>query len=246
MITSDQIQGHWVRDWIKAPGFEDHTTRVHWMQAGLIYADVRIPSGRPDLNGAKCIADLPALKLSQLAEAEGFAGHTTLKDVTCTWHRAVNWHGEPSGQDIGEICFDEAGRLVEKGVLAEYTELWVQSAKSSTRAIRFSQNGLLGVLVLAGEIGVLGIGPTAKPATDPVLQALKGGTIPDQIETLFDGIHAVCRLNESGQLTATLATNPFAEGQPILSILGDEVIWHKIGFDGTQTDICMQRDTLIG
>ena len=79
MIRPGDVQGHWVRTWIKAPGFEDHTTRVHWMQAGLDYADVRIPLERPDTRSAACLADLPAAVLRDLARAEGFSGHVTLE-----------------------------------------------------------------------------------------------------------------------------------------------------------------------
>ena len=43
MIDSSDVQAHWRRLWIRAPGFEDADTRVHWMQCGALYADIRVP-----------------------------------------------------------------------------------------------------------------------------------------------------------------------------------------------------------
>ena len=40
MITLADVQGHWRRDWLKAPGFSDTTTHVHWMQCGTLFADM--------------------------------------------------------------------------------------------------------------------------------------------------------------------------------------------------------------
>ena len=124
MISPADIQGHWVRQWIKAPGFEDHTTRVHWKQVGLNYADLRIPRARPDLTGAAALSDLPAAALLDLAQAEGFAGQVTLSGDHCTWHREINWHGPSEAQDVGAIRFDDDGQMIETGVHADYAELW--------------------------------------------------------------------------------------------------------------------------
>ncbi|MEO1538084.1 MAG: hypothetical protein AAFR73_10175 [Pseudomonadota bacterium] len=239
MITEGAIRGHWVRRWIKAPGFEDHTTRVHWMQAGRDYADVRIPLMRPDLRGATCLADLPATTLIELCQAEGFAGHVTLQDDRCTWHREVNWHGTPDMADVGTISFDDAGRMIETGVLADYTELWSQNAKAETAAVRFSGGTHTGLLVCSGSEAVVAIGQVEKSSTKPLLAALKTGTIPDHADADFGGIHALCRLRKDTAV-ATLATNPFAEGQPVLSFEDDHVIWHKLDFDGSQTKIEMK------
>lgn len=243
MITAADVQGHWVRQWIKAPGFEDHATRVHWMQAGRLYADVRIPLDRPDVGASTCLADLPAASLSKLAQAEGFAGHATLQGNRCTWHRDINWHGAPDALDIGEIRFDQQGRMIETGVLAEYSELWVQAAETETSAIRFSNDGYSGVLVVAGDVAVLGIGQTSKPSTKPLVRTLENGRIPKNIDTLFDGLHALCRL-EHRRVIATLATDPLAEGQLVVSLSGDVVIWHKAHFDGTRSEIEMQTETV--
>lgn len=239
MIRVADIQGHWVRRWIKAPGFEDHATRVHWMQAGETYADVRIPLERPDQGAATCPADLPAAALYALAQAEGFAGHVTLDGDACTWHRSVNWHGTPEGADVGRIDFDADGRMIETGVLADYTELWEQTAKTATRAIRFASEDYAGVLVSEDGIGVLGIGRTSTPTTAPLVRELQHVAIPHGVDALFDGLHALCAIRD-GQAIAMLATNPFVERQQCLSLKDDAVIWHKSDFGGTRTEVEMR------
>lgn len=240
MITESEIQGHWVRNWIKAPGFEDRTTRVHWMQAGADFADVRIPLERPDTHDARCLADLEASALLALAQSEGFAGHVTLSGNQCTWHREINWHGTTDTLDVGAISFDENGKMIEAGVLAEYTELWEQRAEEKTGSIRFGDDVYSGVLVFADGFGVVGIGRRTKPATHGTLNSLEAGVVSDETRGLFDGLHATCTISEE-TATAILATDPFTEGNAILTICKDSVHWHQRGFDGN----CATRDLQI-
>lgn len=209
------------------------------MQAGHDFADVRIPADRPDLNGVISLAGLSATTLHDLARAEGFAGRVMLEGDTCTWHRDVNWHGAPDTPDVGAIRFDEDGHMVESGVLAEYTELWEQRAISTSRAIRIAGGGYRGVCVVSGDTGVMGIGRQNKPATKPLLEALASGRVPKDIELLFDGAHALCRIAGS-QAVAVLATNPLAEGAAVLTLGDQSVIWHRTGFDGRRSDIALQ------
>ena len=244
MIGEDTIQGHWVRRWIKAPDFEDDTTRVHWIQAGRDYADVRIPAKRPAHKGASCLADLSPSALTDLARAEGFAGHITLDGDNCTWHREINWHGAPDGVDVGAISFDEDGHMSETGVLADYAELWVQQATMQTTALRFLGHGYTGILVSDGAVAVLGIGRPSKPATKPIIDALNAGHVPDNVDLLFDGVHAFCRVAD-GLAIAALATNPMVEEHPVLSFRDNTVIWRKVGFYGDAEDVVMQVETVL-
>lgn len=239
MITADHLQGHWQRHWIKAPGFEDHDTKVHWMQAGMVFADLRIPAGLPYLGGATCLADLPAATLAELGAAEGFAGTTTLEDDRCTWHRAINWQGVPEGADVGQISFDDKGRMIETGVLANYTELWAQQAKAPPRALQFSDGTYDGVLVICGALGVLGIDHAGKAPTAPLRAALREGVILPEAVDAFDGIFALVRVTGEA-LIAELATNPFQQGECVLSLTEGGAVWHKEGFDGAKSEIALQ------
>lgn len=244
MITLHDVQGHWVRDWIKTPGIEDHTTRVHWMQAGWEYADVRVPLERPDLGSACCLAELNPPTLLALTQAEGFAGHVTLDKDTCTWHRQVNWHGVPDASDVGKISFDAQGRMIEAGVLAEYTELWEQHATAETEALRFADDIYSGLLVMSGDAAVVGIGRATKPVSKPVLEALKAGSVTENAHIFFDGLHALCQISGT-VLTATLATNPFVEGTHILTVCNDNVTWHQTGFSGERSERTLQIETVL-
>lgn len=242
MIGPDDIQGHWVRHWIKAPGFEDYTTRVHWVQVGALYADVRVPMKRPALVGADALSDLSPRALYVLARAEGFAGHATLDNGICTWVREINWHGHPDEVDAGRITFDDAGRMVEEGVHADYVELWEKRSGSGAQALQFSGAGYTGFLMARGEAFVLGIGTPDKPASADLVDALEEGKRPDGLADLFDGLHAVGTWS-GDTAVSTLATNPFAEGKPAVRLTGNGLIWNKIAFDGTVSAIEMEFET---
>lgn len=238
MITLNDIQGHWIRHWIKAPGFEDHTTHVHWMQVGAAYADVRIPADRPELSGFAALSELPAETLRQLAQAEGFAGHVTLEGTQCTWHREINWHGAPDALDVGAILFDPKGRMIETGVQADYTELWQPHAAPNGAAWRFAGAGYAGYLITHGDTFVLGVGMPDKPTTKVQLEALRSGQVPGCIALLFDGLHAVGQWSGENAV-ARFATQPFCEGEVVATLKSDCLIWHRTSFDGDTSQIEM-------
>lgn len=238
MITQYQIQGHWIRDWIKAPGFEDHTTQVHWMQSGAIYADVRIPLDRPDLTGVASLSALPPDTLADLLKAEGFAGAVTLDGEHCTWQRAINWHGAPDGTDIGHIAFNDQGQMIESGVEAEYTELWDHEDAPGRLAYRLQGKGYDGTLVVIGDQFVLAIDRPGRPATAPLATSLKSGQTPAEIAQLFDCVYATGDWIK-GQGHARIATQPKSEGQVVLSLEKDKAIWHCTDFYGTKTKVTL-------
>lgn len=236
MITLDDIQGHWRRDWIKAPGFEDTSTRVHWMQSGAHYADVRVPLDRPDLTGVTALCDLSPETLAVLLKAEGFAGTVTLDGDRCTWAREVNWHGTPEGKDIGHIAFDAQGRMIESGVEADYTELWCLRSDPDHHVTRLSGQGFEGVLVTIGNRFVLGIDQPDRPSTKPVLEALLDGDMPVEVGPLFDALYAT-GIWDNGKAIAELATQPLCEGKSVLTLSREAAIWYRTDFRGKQDEI---------
>ncbi|MEO0828906.1 MAG: allophanate hydrolase, partial [Pseudomonadota bacterium] len=114
MISWADVEGHWRRDWLRAGALEDRDTRVHWIQAGALFVDIRIPDGRPALGERTRLAELDNPELLALMAAEGFAGTITLEEDRCTWHRELNWRGRPEGADVGRLYFD-GGALIEDG-----------------------------------------------------------------------------------------------------------------------------------
>lgn len=212
MITQKDLQGHWQRDWIKAPGLEDHTTRVHWLQAGALYADIRVPLERPETPGV-CLADAGPRALLALMAAEAFAGEISVADSVCTWHRAVNWHGTPQGIDAGRM-HAEGGAMFETGVHADYVERWVQKGAGLT-AQPVQGGGLQGVLVMDATRFLLVMGTPDAPATAPLIEALRAGHVPADCAAHFE---QPCALGhwDGPRGVADLALNPFAEGSAVL------------------------------
>ncbi len=229
MITGADLQGHWRRDWIKAPGFEDHTTRVHWMQAGALFADIRVPLNRPDLTGHSCLADLPATALERLLHSEGFAGTIDVTDNTCTWHRETNWHGPPEADDIGLMSFDGAA-LFEDGLHAKYRERWLRVPTPPLRGHRITLHDMSGVLIENDTVFLIAIGPA------PETHAKPDPHIPDRsaIKAHFASTYCMGHWQETDQGIATLSTNPFCEGQTVLT-RKDGFTWQAPAFDGSAT-----------
>jgi len=240
LITQDRLQGHWRRDWIKAPGFEDHTTRVHWMQAGELFADLRIPLVRPDVAGLSCLADLPQSALASLLASEGFAGHITVENSQCTWHRAINWHGVPGQADTGLMSLSDEG-LIEDGVHAEYRELWQAELGLALRGTRLRCGDMTGVLIENDDVFLLGIGPRPEGTTQPLLEDLaQGRTDADTLKDLFESEYVMGRWN--GPLgTAQLSTNPFQEGAVVMERAAG-YIWHARAWDGSQSARRLEAD----
>lgn len=222
MIGQEDIQGHWRRDWLRAPGHEDATTRVHWMQAGALYADVRIPLHRPDLGDAAALADLSSDALQMLAKAEGFAGTTVVENSVCTWTRAINWHGETSDIDAGKLWFED-GALIEDGVHADYRERWEHAGAAPAEGQLLSGDGVTAYLVTVGDAFVFGAGDPAAPANSAP-------------EALFSRVHAFGRW-QGAEGIAVLATNPFLEETVLLTREGEGYLWHRMDFDGTKTSL---------
>lgn len=232
MITQDNLQGHWQRDWIKAPGFEDDTTRVHWLQAGALFADLRIPLDRPDISECSCLADLNPAALRVLMDAEGFGGQITVEDNKCTWHREINWHGVPGQADIGLMSFDDAGGMIEEGVLAEYRELW-QAVPQSTvlRGTKLRCGAMTGLLIENDAGFLLAIGPTPNTTSEDLISRLDGGTVEvTALNRHFASAYVLGRWDGRHGI-GMLSTNPFYEGLVVVE-RGENLVWHSLAFDG--------------
>ncbi len=171
------VQGLWRRLWLRAGGREDAATEVHWLQAGALHVDLRLPEGMPE--GAR-LSDLDAAGLRAVARAEGFAGVTSVERGVCTWTRRINWRGPLDGPDVGALFF-EGGDLVERGVFADYAELWrrVETPSALARPVLCARqlrraDGQLAIVVRAGERFLMGRGaPEALAASGPLAARLE-------------------------------------------------------------------------
>ncbi|MGL5010305.1 MAG: hypothetical protein ACRC6I_10505, partial [Paracoccaceae bacterium] len=214
-MTPADLQGHWRRNWLRAPGFEDATTRVHWVQAGDWCADIRVPLIRPALDAGSLSAMAPA-DLAVLLSAEGFAGHTMLAGNVCTWHRDWNWRGFPCPVDAGTLWFDPAGRLIEDGVHADYREEWQAVAGGAWAALSVKAEGAEGLLIGNGAQFLLGLGQGNAPAWAGLAAALCDGTAAAaEAEAAFASVYVMGRWQGATGI-ADLSTQPFCEGKAVL------------------------------
>ena len=234
MIGLGDLQGHWRRVWIKAPGFEDHDTRVNWMQSGTLYADLRVPAERPSLIGARALSDLDPATLRGLMRAEGFAGSIALEGDICTWARDINWHGVPQGVDAGRMWFNADGDLIEDGVHAEYAELWQRAPEAPVGASRVAAGDLTGVFVRSDTRFLIGLGQPGARSSADLVEALERGERPEAVEAHFAS-HYVLGHWDGVLGIADLATNPFLEGRAVLErSAGGGMVWRGVDFFGRE------------
>lgn len=116
--------GMWRRTLLEQAGVVDTSTLVLVIQTEQYHADIRIPSGRPDFSGVKCLADCSTEQLHWLASQQGFTGITQVNDNISQWLRDYDYQPSNGQRDIGEMTFESADTIVEIGVDAEYREIW--------------------------------------------------------------------------------------------------------------------------
>jgi hypothetical protein len=215
VIAEADLQGQWRRNWLRAPGVEDSTTRVHWVQAGKWCADIRVPQVRPSLDAGSLSSMAPG-DLAVLLSAEGFAGRTTLASDICTWHRDWNWRGFPCPVDAGSLWFDPVGRLIEDGVHADYREEWQAVAGDAWTAFSVEAIGAEGQLVTNDTQFLLGLGQRNAPAWTGLAAALLDGTASaSDAEPAFASVYVMGHWQGAAGI-AELSTQPFCEGQVVL------------------------------
>lgn len=231
MISLDDLQGHWRRAWLKAGAHVDHETAVHWMQAGTLYADIRVPGARPDLRGATSLSDLGNPTLLTLLGAEGFAGEIALDGDICTWNREINWHGVPKGVDAGRMRLEAWSELIEEGVHADYSELWHKSGEANAFAHRLATGEMKAFLVSVGDRFVFGFGDADLAASEAAKAALAAGQRTEALARQFAEGYVFGRWVH-GAGVACLATNPLWEGETVLSIDAGGVTFSATDFFG--------------
>ncbi|MDJ1009255.1 MAG: hypothetical protein QNJ13_15675 [Paracoccaceae bacterium] len=231
MIDLADLQGHWRRAWLKAPGVIDHETAVHWMQVGSLYADIRIPCPRPDVRGATALADLGRATLLDLLGAEGFAGAIRLNGDICTWERRINWHGEPTAVDAGRMRMEAWSELIEEGIHAEYSELWHRTGEETAFAERYSAGDELGFLVSVGQRFVFGFGPAEPGAPEAARAALRAGDRGSEVARQFAQGYVFGHWAGSDGV-ACLATNPLWEGKTVLALKTEGLAFRATDFFG--------------
>lgn len=237
MISENDVQGHWRRLWLRTRDHEDTITRVHWLQSGGLFADIRIPLERPNLGDAECLADLSTEALTALLDAEGFAGSTRVQDSICTWARHINWHGESDDIDAGRLSFDASGDLIEEGIHADYAERWTREDELPNAARMLERGERRGFLVTVGERFVFALGRPDAPSSRSLIETLAKEERPDDaLGSFFDCVYCLGRW-ESAAGHVELSTNPFLEGQIVLRKGESQVTFFHQGYSGARETV---------
>lgn len=149
------FRGVWRRSLLAAPGVNDTTTQVFWMQASRWHADIRIPADRPDFGGVQSLDDCSDEQLTWLATQQGFAGITTVDRATTEthWLRQVDFQPPAEFPDAGHASF-ENGMLVETGIHTDYVEHWhlVPGSDDGFSVFRCLDDGPPAFLLTAGAL----------------------------------------------------------------------------------------------
>jgi hypothetical protein len=151
MIHLHELGGLWRRTLIAWPdGRSDTGTEVFWLQGPSLYADLRVPAGRPAAD-AIGLRDLDMTMLRFMATQEGFFGPFNVADDIGEWQRTFDFRPDNGLGDRGTLAFDD-GMLVERGIDAPYVEHWERAHGGEAMALLLeSDTGTPGCLVAVGD-----------------------------------------------------------------------------------------------
>ena len=136
--------GVWQRKLLRAPGLEDTTTRVYWLQTRHWHGDIRVPAGRPAFAGHTSLARLGTDQLLALARQQGFGGVTHVDGDLCRWLRQQDFQPPSGDNDIGRMEFETSERVFEHGVERKYFEIWERLPDSvGSEFVRIGDDSML-------------------------------------------------------------------------------------------------------
>jgi hypothetical protein len=221
------FQGLWRRRLLASEGRIDRETTVYWLQTGRLYADIRIPAGRPD---CESLAEASSRTLRALALQQGFAGHLDVAGDVLTWHRWLDFQPPGSVADVGRVHFED-DVLIEHGVLAPYVEEWVrvEGPHPDQLALRLEaeigpdriERVRAGVLLATGTAFMMAIARELPlPAAATLEDVVADETLPDsQRRAALDCCIDFGR-RQDGRWEISLSTLPFHEGETLAAMHG--------------------------
>ena len=217
MVSLSDIRGLWRRRLIAWPqGEADTTTEVYWLQGPELYADLRIPTGRPECR-ASCLRELDWAMLGFLARQEGFFGMLEVSSSIGHWHRAFDYQPYTGRQDRGHLAF-ENGVLIERGVEAPYIEHWFREPHSEevmTLSLTADAPSRTGCLIVAGEAFMFARSRSVPlPPGADLTECLKTARSLAEEQDLFDCEISFGRVRDH-QWRIERSSLPFREGQAL-------------------------------
>lgn len=222
MVSLGDIQGLWHRRLIGWPGGEmDTTTEVYWLQGPRLYADLRIPEGRPAC-AASCLRELDGPILKFLARQEGFFGYLDVEDSVGHWHRAFDYQPPTDHADRGLLTF-EGDILSERGVETPYLEHWVREPGSEdVHVLSLRAEDRIGCLITAGAAFMFAKSRSKKlPAGADLTECVNGTASLVEAQDLFDCEISFGRVRD-GEWRIERSSLPFREGHNLHPDLEDK------------------------
>lgn len=224
--------GLWRRDGIEIDGEWNTATRVYWLQTGSLYADIRIPTGRPAFDGIRSLDHCSPEQLRWLAGQEGFAGCLHVDGETCRWERALDYQ-PPGLPDIGRMRFHAGGVATEDGVLAEYREEWRRIVPGTERLAVKLDGCRPGLLVAVGDWFLAAFGREAPLRVRSLAAAIEPAEAP-RAAALLDCELSLGRIRGGSRpWEITLSTLPYREGE---SLVGENPEISAGRFEGQRPD----------
>jgi len=188
MIHLHDLRGLWRRALIAWPdGRSDSDTEVFWLQGPSLYADLRVPLGRPACPEAACLRDLDMAMLRFMATQEGFFGRFDIANAIGDWQRTFDYRPDNGLGDRGALAFED-GVLVERGLDAPYVEHWVRAGGGEAAALLLAtESGTPGCLVVVGANFIYARGrTTALPLGAKFSQLVDDAASLEASQDLFD------------------------------------------------------------
>jgi hypothetical protein len=199
-----------------ATGAEDASTRVIWIQSHGLTGDIRVPAERPDVSHRTGLDDCTAEELAALALAEGGVADTTWAEGRMNWSNWAAVQPYDKWPEPGELR-RVGGSLLEFAPSGIYVEDWRLQGGGSGPLVGLrllSEDGVPrdGGLVIAGDHALLALGRVAALEGDEPLPVQAARGVDPARLFAAEARYAV---RQGGRYIVKLATNPFAEGEPL-------------------------------
>lgn len=208
-------------------GATDTATRVLWLQSHGLTADLRIPSGHPDLKGRESLEQCSSEELMALAAAEGGLAETAWDGAAMHWSRwcAFQLHDKwPEPALLRRV----GNCLIELAPSGAYVEDWrlqpsaagpliglrlIEERDLNAQTIRHRAGGL----IVCGDHAALIRGRPEPLRFDGRLEALVRASLTNR-----EALRAIFAFETSYAIgnTVVVSTNPLREGCPLIGLDG--------------------------
>lgn len=116
--------GVWQRVSLEARGKPvDTTTEAYWIQTAELFADMRVPGGRPDFSGKTSLAECSDLELLWFSRQQGFAGMAMAGGDLLHRRRQVDYQPSRGRDNTHRMRFEDE-LLVEENLTGTVREKW--------------------------------------------------------------------------------------------------------------------------